>query len=83
MRAVEAVTAQMWPGVLVLPVMDVWSTDSIQFRRAGIPAYGISGIFFDVDDVRAHGKDERVGVREFYEGLEFNYELMKALTGNP
>lgn len=83
MGAVEAVTARMWPGVLVLPVMDVWSTDSIQFRRAGIPAYGISGVFFDVDDVRAHGKDERVGVREFYEGQEFTYQLMKTLTGPP
>jgi acetylornithine deacetylase/succinyl-diaminopimelate desuccinylase-like protein len=83
MGAVEEVTARMWPGVLVLPVMDVWSTDSIQFRRAGTPAYGISGVFFDVDDVRAHGKDERVGVREFYEGLEFTYELMKALAGKP
>jgi acetylornithine deacetylase/succinyl-diaminopimelate desuccinylase-like protein len=81
MGAVEAVTARMWPGVLVLPVMDVWSSDSIQFRRAGIPAYGISGVFFDVDDVRAHGKDERVSVDAFFKGQEYLYRLVKALAG--
>jgi acetylornithine deacetylase/succinyl-diaminopimelate desuccinylase-like protein len=43
--------------------------------------YGVSGVFFDIDDVRAHGKDERVLVQAFYEGVEFMYRLMKELTG--
>jgi acetylornithine deacetylase/succinyl-diaminopimelate desuccinylase-like protein len=80
MTAVERVTAAMWPGVVVLPVMDPWSTDGARLRQAGVPVYGISGIFYDIDDVRSHGKDERIGVRAFYEGVEFMYRLMKDLT---
>ncbi len=79
MKAVERVTARLWPGVSVLPVMDPWSTDGAYLRRAGVPVYGISGIFFDIDDVRAHGKDERILVRSFYEGVEFMYRLIREL----
>lgn len=79
MNAVEKVTATMWPGVVVLPVMDPWSSDGALFRKAGVPVYGISGIFFDIKDVRSHGKDERIGVQSFYEGVEFMYRLMKEL----
>jgi acetylornithine deacetylase/succinyl-diaminopimelate desuccinylase-like protein len=81
MGAVERVTGTMWPGVIVLPVMDPWSSDGAAVRRAGLPVYGVSGVFYDIDDVRAHGKDERVSVRAFYEGVEFMYRLMKTLTG--
>ena len=45
-----------------------------------IPTYGIDGTFGDMEDVRAHGRDERVGVKQFYEGLEFQYRLIKALA---
>jgi acetylornithine deacetylase/succinyl-diaminopimelate desuccinylase-like protein len=82
MRAVERVTTAMWPGVVVLPVMDPWSTDGARLRKAGVPVYGVSGIFYDIGDVRAHGKDERIGVQSFYEGVEFMYRLMKDLTGS-
>ena len=71
----------MWPGVIVLPVMDPWTSDGRRFRLAGSPVYGVSGVFFDIDDVRAHGKDERVSVQAFYEGVEFMYRLMKELSG--
>jgi acetylornithine deacetylase/succinyl-diaminopimelate desuccinylase-like protein len=80
MSAVERVTKRMWPGVTVLPVMDPWSTDGAYLRSAGIPVYGVSGIFYDISDVRAHGKDERILVQSFYEGVEFMYRLMKELT---
>jgi acetylornithine deacetylase/succinyl-diaminopimelate desuccinylase-like protein len=79
MTAVERVTAAMWPGVVVLPVMDPWTTDGVHLRKAGVPVYGVSGIFYDINDVRAHGKDERIGVQSFYEGVEFMYRLMKDL----
>jgi acetylornithine deacetylase/succinyl-diaminopimelate desuccinylase-like protein len=81
--AVEAVTASVWPNVPVVPVMDPWSTDGAWFRRAGIPVYGVSGIFFDVDDVRAHGRDERIAVAAFEQGIEFTYRLMRRLGGTP
>lgn len=80
MGAVERVTRSMWPGVIVLPVMDPWSSDGRRFRLAGYPVYGVSGVFYDIDDVRSHGKDERVSVQAFYEGVEFMYRLMKELT---
>jgi acetylornithine deacetylase/succinyl-diaminopimelate desuccinylase-like protein len=70
----------MWPGVPVIPTMIPAATDSKFFRAAGIPAYGISGIFVDADDVRAHGRDERLGVKQFYEGQEFLWRLVLALA---
>ena len=81
LSAVERVTRTMWPGVIVLPVMDPWTTDGRHFRAAGTPVYGISGMFYDIADVRAHGKDERILVQSFYEGVEFMYRLMRDLTG--
>ena len=70
----------MFPGVPVVPTMSSGATDSKYFRLAGIPAYGVSGIFMDIDDVRAHGRDERVGVQQFFEGQEFLTRLVRELT---
>jgi acetylornithine deacetylase/succinyl-diaminopimelate desuccinylase-like protein len=78
--AVDKIIASMWPGVIVTPAMSTGATDGKRLRSAGIPVYGISGMFGDVDDVRAHGKDERIGVKEFYNGVEFMYRLMKTLS---
>ncbi|HEX7240363.1 MAG TPA: M20/M25/M40 family metallo-hydrolase [Longimicrobiaceae bacterium] len=81
MGAVERITEEMWPGVPVIPVMGIGATDSLYFRQAGIAMYGVSGIFLDVDDVRAHNPDERILVRSFYEAQEFLYRLVRALAG--
>jgi acetylornithine deacetylase/succinyl-diaminopimelate desuccinylase-like protein len=80
MGAIERVTEQMWPGVPVIPTMSTGATDGAALRRVGIPVYGVSGLFTDVDDVRAHGQDERLSTRSFYEGLEFLYRLVRALS---
>jgi len=74
------VTAEMWPGMPVVPSMSVGASDSIYTMAAGIPSYGVSGIGVDFDDDRAHGKDERLRVSAFYEGVEFYYLYLKALT---
>ena len=74
------VTEKLWPGTPVLAVMETGGTDGKRLRSAGIPTYGISGVFMDVDDVRAHGKDERIGVKDFYDGLEYEYQLIKAFS---
>ena len=79
MKAVESITKSMWPGVPVVPGMSTGATDSKYLRDAGIPAYGVTGMFSDVDDVRAHGRDERVSAKAFYEAREFLYRLIKAL----
>jgi acetylornithine deacetylase/succinyl-diaminopimelate desuccinylase-like protein len=78
--AIERITTQMWPGVPVIPVMSTGATDGLYLRNTGIPTYGISGFFEDVDDTRAHGRDERLGIKQFYEGREFLYRLVKAVS---
>ena len=78
---IERVSAQLWPGVPVIPTMGTGATDAFFLRRAGIPVYGVSGIFDDIDDVRAHGRDERIRESWFFDGLEFSYRLIKELTG--
>jgi acetylornithine deacetylase/succinyl-diaminopimelate desuccinylase-like protein len=80
MSAVEQLTKTMFPGVVVVPVMSTGATDGLYLRNAGIPTFGIDGTFGDIDDVRAHGRDERVGVKQYYEGLEFQYRLIKAVA---
>jgi len=80
MRAVESITQAMWPGVPALPVMLNGATDGALLRNAGIACYGISGEFGDIDDVRAHGKDERVLIRSFYDAREFLDRLVRKLA---
>ena len=81
LEPIERITEAMWPGVPVIPSMSTGATDGLFLRNAGIPVYGVSGIFGDVDDVRAHGQDERIAVRSFLEGQEFLYRLVVALSG--
>src|SRR5438552_1088650 len=80
MGAIERITTQMWPGIPVVPVMSTGATEGLDLRNAGIPTYGISGFFEDADDTRAHGRDERLGIKQFYQGIEFLYRLVKALS---
>ena len=80
MDAIENVTEEIWPGVPTIPIMSTGASDGLHLRNAGIPVYGVSGLFLDVDDIRAHGKDERIGVKEFYAGQEFLYKLVKRLS---
>jgi acetylornithine deacetylase/succinyl-diaminopimelate desuccinylase-like protein len=81
MQPITRITKEMWPGVAVLPVMSTGATDGLYFRQQGIPIYGVSGIFGDMDDVRSHGRDERVGVKEFFDGQEFLWRLVNELAG--
>jgi acetylornithine deacetylase/succinyl-diaminopimelate desuccinylase-like protein len=83
MQPIESTTKAMFPGVIVVPMMGTGATDGLYLRNAGIPTYGVEGIFYEIDDNRAHGKDERVGVKQYFEGLEFQYRLIKALTTPP
>jgi acetylornithine deacetylase/succinyl-diaminopimelate desuccinylase-like protein len=81
---VEPVTRimhQLFPGVRLVPVLSAGASDSIWFRNAGIPTYGLSGTFGDIDDPRAHGRDERLALADFHDGAEFAYRLMRELGG--
>ena len=81
MGAIEKLSREFWPTAVVLPTMSAGATDGSYLRNAGIPTYGHSGLAGDVNDVRAHGKDERVLVKSFYEGEEYLYRLVKMLSG--
>jgi len=63
-----------------VPQMGTGASDGLHTRNAGIPTYGVGGIFAPIDDIRWHGRDERVGVPEFHEAAEFWYEVVKALS---
>jgi acetylornithine deacetylase/succinyl-diaminopimelate desuccinylase-like protein len=80
LKAVSEITTRMWPGVPTVPIMVMGATDGRYLRAAGIPTYGIQGFFMDRDDIRFHGRDERLGVQSFYEGQAFLYELVKRLS---
>jgi acetylornithine deacetylase/succinyl-diaminopimelate desuccinylase-like protein len=82
MNSAGRISAAMWPGISISPLMSTGASDGKYLRRAGIPVYGVSGMFSDIDDVRAHGKDERIGIKEFYKGVEFMYRFIKALTSD-
>ncbi len=81
LSAIEKTSAEFWPGAPVVPVMSAGATDGSYLRNAGIPTFGHSGLASEVDDVRAHGKDERVAAKAFYEGGEYLYRLVKRLSG--
>ena len=78
--AIETITEDMWPGVPVIPTMSTGATDGLYLRNAGIPVYGVSGLFGDINDVRAHGQNERIRIKSYFEGQEFLYRLTKSLT---
>jgi acetylornithine deacetylase/succinyl-diaminopimelate desuccinylase-like protein len=82
LRPLESTVNATWPHLPVVPFMNAGATDGIFTRAAGLPTFGVAGIAVDRDDVRAHGRDERVGVASFYTGNEFYYRFLKALTAD-
>jgi acetylornithine deacetylase/succinyl-diaminopimelate desuccinylase-like protein len=80
LNAVKAATQDEFQGVPVVPIMVVGATDGRFLRSAGIPCYGVQGFFFDREDIRFHGRDERMGIKAFYEGQAFLYDLVKRLS---
>jgi acetylornithine deacetylase/succinyl-diaminopimelate desuccinylase-like protein len=80
LKAAARLTDTMWPGTPVVPMMVMGATDGRMLRMADIPTYGVQGIFIDRDDIRMHGQDERLGIKQFYEAQTFLYELVKILA---
>lgn len=81
MGPIEQLAAQMWPGATVVPQMSTGATDGLYVRNAGIPTYGVGALFDRIDDIRAHGKDERIGVNAYHDAAAYMYELVKTLAG--
>jgi acetylornithine deacetylase/succinyl-diaminopimelate desuccinylase-like protein len=81
MGKITKVVHDMWgKDIPVMPAMAAGASDSIFTRAAGMPSYGVGGGWNDIDDVRAHGRDERNEKGNFYQTVEFTYRLMKELT---
>jgi len=81
MGPIEKVTKDVFgPSVAVIPTMGTGATDSKYLRAVGIPGYGVSGLFGDPNDARAHGKDERVLIKSYYQAQEFLYRLVKEMA---
>jgi acetylornithine deacetylase/succinyl-diaminopimelate desuccinylase-like protein len=79
-QAMEKTLSHTGPGIPLVSTMSTGATDGKYTRIAGIPTYGVSCMFFDKNDDRSHGKDERVGVQDFYDGVAFNYKLIRELS---
>lgn len=79
MDPVTALARRMWPQAVVVPEMSTGATDGLYVRNAGIPVYGVSAVFERIDDIRAHGRDERIGVKAYHDAAAYWYELVKTL----
>jgi acetylornithine deacetylase/succinyl-diaminopimelate desuccinylase-like protein len=81
-ETLDKIAANLWPGAPVIPTMATGASDGVYTNAAGMPTYGVSGFALDRDDVRAHGKDERLGVESFYTGVDFYYQVLKTITSS-
>ena len=81
LKTIETTARTLWPGITVVPFLEAGATDGVYTRNAGLPTYGAGGMAVDIDDIRAHGRDERVRVESFDRAVVFNYRLMKAFGG--
>ena len=83
LEAVTDLTVKMFGNIPVIPTMSTGATDGAYLRAAGVPTYGVSGIFMQAGESNAHGRDEKMRVKSFYEGLDFLDQLVRRLTAAP
>jgi acetylornithine deacetylase/succinyl-diaminopimelate desuccinylase-like protein len=82
LKAFTAEVLKRHPGVDIIPQMSAGATDGLHFRSVGIPVYGTDGAWIITpEDERAHGKDERIPIKSFYDNLDHWHDLVKALAG--
>lgn len=79
MNKINKVTHDLWPNVAVVPTMSTGATDGLFLRNSGIPTYGVSGLFIDINDIREHKNNERVELKSLFESQEFLYRLVKEI----
>lgn len=82
MDTLDKIAGELWPGTPVVPTMATGASDGVYTNAAGMPTYGVSGVAIDLDDVRAHGRDERLRVQSFFQGVDFYYRYLKTLTAS-
>jgi acetylornithine deacetylase/succinyl-diaminopimelate desuccinylase-like protein len=77
LNPVRAVANSIWPGVVIVPTMSTGATDGRYLNAAGIPIYGLSGMFHDAEGPHSHGLNERIRVKSLMDGRRFLYEVVK------
>jgi len=77
MKPVRDVAQRIWPGVAIVPTMSTGATDGRYLNAAGVPTYGLSGMFHDAEGSRAHGLNERIRVKSLLDGRRFLYEIVQ------
>ncbi len=83
LAAATVLTKRMWGEIPVVPTMSTGATDGRFLRIVGIPTYGVSGIFSAGGESNAHGRDEKLRVKSYYDGLAFLDQLVRQLAGGP
>jgi acetylornithine deacetylase/succinyl-diaminopimelate desuccinylase-like protein len=83
MGPVRKVANEIWPGVAVIPTMSTGATDGSYLNAAGVPTYGLSGMFHDAEGSHAHGLNERIRVKSLMNGRRFLYEIVKLYANGP
>jgi len=83
LSATTALTKKMFNDVPVIPTMSTGATDGAYLRSSGMPTYGVSGIFSAPGETNAHGRDEKLRIKSYYDGLEFLYQLVKQVSSAP
>jgi len=80
MKALTTLSRSAWPQAKVIPFLDPGASDAKYTIAAGIPTYTFGGVAVDRDDVRAHGRDERVAVAEFSKWNRFFYRYVTQIS---
>jgi acetylornithine deacetylase/succinyl-diaminopimelate desuccinylase-like protein len=81
MAAIKKAVDPRYPGITIMPYMESGGTDGMHFRSAGIPTWAISSVFMNPDEMFAHGLNERLPIKAFYEGLDHWTIILKELAG--
>jgi acetylornithine deacetylase/succinyl-diaminopimelate desuccinylase-like protein len=82
LAATTAITRRMWGDIPVIPTMSTGATDGHYLREVGIPTFGVSGLFSEGGENNAHGRDEKMRVHSYYDGLEFLDQLVRTITSD-
>ena len=83
LSVIREIGSEYWGPIPFVPYQSPGATDGLWIRKAGIPVYGFSGLSVEINDVRAHGLDERLKIDSFHTGVRYWYRLLKALSGSP
>jgi acetylornithine deacetylase/succinyl-diaminopimelate desuccinylase-like protein len=81
MAAIKKAVDPRYPGINIMPYMESGGTDGMHFRSAGIPTWAMSSVFMDPDEMFAHGLNERLPIKAFYDGLDHWTIILKELAG--